>query len=209
VNRPNRIRPTEGRLAVLLPGMGAVATTTIAGVLLARHGLAEPIGSLTQMSTIRLGRRTSGRTPKIADFVSLAKLDDLVFGGWDVFPGDAYARAVEADVLRREHLDRVRDELERIRPMPAAFYPEYVRRLVGQHVKKGRSKADMVEQLRDDMRRFVRERECARAVCIWCGSTETFTSTAPVHESVAAFERGLLESDPAVTSSQLYAWACL
>jgi myo-inositol-1-phosphate synthase len=189
--------------------MGAVATTTIAGVLLARHGLAEPIGSLTQMSTIRLGRRTSGRTPKIADFVSLAKLDDLVFGGWDVFSGDAYSRAVEADVLRREHLDRVREELERIRPMPAAFYPEYVRRLVGAHVKKGGSKADMVEQLRDDMRRLIRERECARAVCIWCGSTETFTSTAPPHESVAAFERGLLESDPAITSSQLYAWASL
>jgi myo-inositol-1-phosphate synthase len=189
--------------------MGAVATTTIAGVLLACHGLAEPIGSLTQMSTIRLGRRTSGRTPKIRDFVSLAKLDDLVFGGWDALPGDAYARAVEADVLRREHLDLVREELERIRPMPAAFYPEYVRRLNGTHVKDGRSKADMVEQLRDDMRRFVRERECARAVCIWCGSTETFISRASVHDSVAAFERGLLESDPGITSSQLYAWACL
>jgi myo-inositol-1-phosphate synthase len=189
--------------------MGAVATTTIAGVLLAREGLAEPIGSLTQMATIRLGRRMSGRTPKISDFVSLAGLGDLVFGGWDVFPGDAYQRAIEADVLRREHLDRVRRDLESVRPMPGAFYPEYVRRLAGTHVKSGRSKADMVEQLQDDIRRFVRERECDRAVCVWCGSTETYTSPTRTHESVKSFERGLLESDPAITSSQLYAWACL
>jgi myo-inositol-1-phosphate synthase len=189
--------------------MGAVATTTVAGVLLARRGLAEPVGSLTQLSTIRLGRRTAGRTPKIGDFVPLASLDDLVFGGWDVFPGDAYARAVEADVLRHEHLDHVRGELELIQPMPGAFYPEYVRRLTGTYVKSGRSKAEMVEQIRDDIRRFVRERECARAVCIWCGSTETFTSPTRAHESVSAFERGLHESDPGIANSQLYAWACV
>jgi len=194
---------------VLLPGMGAVATTTIAGVLLARRGLGQPIGSLTQMATIRLGQRTNGRAPKIGDFASLAELDDLVFGGWDIFPEDAHARALEADVLRREHLDQVRDELARIRPMRGAFYPEYVRRLTGTHVKTGRSKADVVEQLRDDVRRFVRENGCSRAVCIWCGSTETFTTPSRVHESIAAFERGLLESDPGITSSQLYAWACL
>ena len=194
---------------MLLPGMGAVATTTIAGVLLARRGLGQPIGSLTQMATIRLGQRTNGRAPKIGDFASLAELDDLVFGGWDIFPEDAHARALEADVLRREHLDQVRDELARIRPMRGAFYPEYVRRLTGTHVKTGRSKADVVEQLRDDVRRFVRENGCSRAVCIWCGSTETFTTPSRVHESIAAFERGLLESDPGITSSQLYAWACL
>ncbi|HZU83046.1 MAG TPA: inositol-3-phosphate synthase [Polyangiaceae bacterium] len=209
MHRPTHIRPKNGKLAVLLPGMGAVGTTTIAGVLLARRGLARPIGSLTQLSTIRLGRRNSGRMPKIGDFVSLASLDELVFGGWDVFPGNAYERAVEADVLRREHLEPVRAELEAIRPMPGAFYPEYVRRLTGTHVKQGRSKADMVDQLRDDLRRFVRERECDRAVCIWCGSTETYTTATATHESVAAFERGLLASDPAITSSQLYAWACL
>jgi len=194
---------------VLLPGMGAVATTTIAGVLLARRGLAEPVGSLTQLATIRLGRRTSGRAPKIGDFVPLASLNDLVFGGWDVFPGNAHARAVEADVLRHEHLDTVRAELELIQPMPGAFYPEYVRRLTGTHVKSGRSKAEMVEQIRDDMRRFVRERECTRAVCIWCGSTETFTTPTRAHESVASFERGLQESDPGIANSQLYAWAAL
>jgi myo-inositol-1-phosphate synthase len=189
--------------------MGAVATTTIAGVLLTRAGVAQPIGSLTQMSTIRLGRRTSGRAPRLAEFASLAPLGDLVFGGWDILPDNAYERAVEADVLRREHLDTIRDDLQRIRPMSGAFYPEYVRRLAGTHVKSGRSKADMVEQLRDDMRRFMRERECSRAVCIWCGSTETFTSPTDVHSSITAFERGLLESHPGITNSQLYAWACL
>jgi myo-inositol-1-phosphate synthase len=189
--------------------MGAVATTTIAGVLLARRGLAQPIGSLTQMSTIRLGRRVSGRSPKIGEFVPLARLDDLVFGGWDIFPDDAYARAVDADVLHRQHLDAVRDELERIRPMPGAFYPEYVRRLAGTYTKSGRTKADMVEQIRDDIRRFVLDRGCERAVCIWCGSTETFTSPVRSHESIAAFERGLLENDSGITASQLYAWACL
>jgi myo-inositol-1-phosphate synthase len=189
--------------------MGAVATTTMAGVLLARRGLAEPIGSLTQMSTIRLGRRTNGRAPRIADFVGLPKLDDLVFGGWDIFPEDAYSRAVDADVLRPEHLSLVREELERIHPMRGVFYPEYVRRLTGVHVKNGRSKADMVEQLRDDIRRFVHDHGCARAVCIWCGSTETYTTPTRAHESIASFERGLLESDPGITSSQLYAWASL
>jgi myo-inositol-1-phosphate synthase len=189
--------------------MGAVATTTMAGVLLARRGLAKPIGSLTQMSTIRLGRRTSGRAPRIADFAGLATLDDVAFGGWDIFPEDAYVRAVEADVLRAEHLAPVREELERIRPMRAAFYPEYVRRLTGTHLKTGRSKAELVEQLREDLRCFVRDNACSRAVCIWCGSTETYTKPTAAHESIGAFERGLLESDSGITSSQLYAWACL
>ncbi|MBV9945472.1 MAG: inositol-3-phosphate synthase [Myxococcales bacterium] len=207
--RPNRIHPAAGRLAVLLPGMCAVATTTIAGVLLARRGLARPIGSLTQMGTIRLGRRTNPRAPKIAELVPLAGLDQIVFGGWDVLPGDAHARAVEADVLHRDHLEIVREEMQRIQPMAGAFYPEYVRNLTGTHVKSGRSKADIVEQLREDMRRFVRERECDRAVCIWCGSTETYLEPSATHRSIAAFERGLREDDPGITSSQLYAWASL
>jgi len=209
VNRSKRISPADGKLAVLLPGLGAVATTTIAGVLLARQGLGAPIGSLTQMSTIRLGRRANDHAPKMSDFVPLARLEDLVFGGWDIFPDDAYASAITADVLRREHLELIRGELERIRPMPGVFYPEYVRRLCGTHVKSGRSKADMVEQLRDDVRRFMRDRECVRAVCVWCGSTETFTSPTRPHESIAAFERGLIDNDPGITNSQLYAWACL
>jgi myo-inositol-1-phosphate synthase len=189
--------------------MGAVATTTMAGVLLARRGLARPIGSLTQLSTIRLGRRTSGRAPRIAEFAGLAALDDVVFGAWDIFPEDAYTRAVEADVLRAEHLAPVRQELERVRPMRGAFYPEYVRRLTGTHVKRGRSKADLVEQLRDDIRRFVRDNGCSRAVAVWCGSTETYTKPTGPHESIGAFERALQQSDPGITSSQLYAWACI
>jgi myo-inositol-1-phosphate synthase len=189
--------------------MGAVATTTIAGTLLTRRGLAQPVGSLTQMATIRLGPRPQSRAPRIADFAGLAKPDDIVFGGWDIFPEDAYARAVEADVLSAKHLDAVRDELSRIRPMPGVFYPEYVRRLTGTHVKSGRTKADMVEKLRDDVRRFVRDNGCSRAVAVWCGSTETYTTATKVHQSMSAFERGLFESDPAITSSQLYAWACL
>ncbi len=209
MNRPARIKPADGKLAVLLPGMGAVATTTIAGVLLSRRQLARPFGSLTQMATIRLGQRKNGRAPKIHDFVPLATMDDLVFGGWDVFPEDAYQRALDAQVLEREHLGQVREELERIRPMPGAFYPEYVRRLSGTHVKSGRTKADMVEQLRDDIRRFVRENGCGRAVCVWCGSTETYTAATEPHQSIASFERALLENHPGITSSQLYAWACL
>jgi myo-inositol-1-phosphate synthase len=189
--------------------MGAVATTTIAGVLLARRGLAQPFGSLTQMATIRLGQRRNGRAPKIRDFVPLASLEDMVFGGWDIFPENAHQRAVEAQVLGGEHLARVKEELEQIRPMPGAFYPEYVRRLNGTHTKRGGSKADLVEQLRDDMRRFLRENGCDRAVCIWCGSTETYTARSEPHESISSFERGLKESHPAITSSQLYAWACL
>ena len=181
----------------------------MAGVLLARRGLAEPIGSLTQMGTIRLGRRTAARAPRIGDFIPLTKLDDVVFGGWDIFPEDAYAAAIHADVLRREHLDPIRNELERIRPMPGAFYPEYVRRLNGTYTKAGASKADMVEQLREDIRRFLRERECARAVCVWCGSTETLTPLTRAHESIPAFERGLVQNDPGITNCQLYAWACL
>ncbi len=209
MDRPTRIKPAEGKLGILLPGMGAVATTAIAGVLLARRGLAEPIGSLTQMATIRLGPRDQGRAPRIGEFAGLETLDDVVFGGWDIFPGNAYERALEADVLRREHLDPIRDELERIRPMTGAFYPEHVRRLSGTHVKSGRSRADLVEQIRDDVRHFVREHGCSRAVCVWCGSTETYTRLTGVHESIPAFERGLREDDEGITSSQLYAWSCL
>src|SRR5215469_6929825 len=172
MKHPKTIQPAEGRLAVLMPGLGAVATTTIAGALLARRGLGAPIGSLTQLGTIRLGPRTSGRAPKIAELVPLADLGQLVFGAWDIFPENAYESALHAEVLERRHLDPIREELERIRPMPGVFYPEYVKRLNGTHTKKGPTKADLVEAIRHDIRTFVRERECARAVCVWCASTE-------------------------------------
>ena len=192
-----------------MPGLGAVATTTIAGVLLARKGLGEPIGSLTQLGTIRLGRRTEGRVPQIKDFVPLASLDQLEFGGWDIFPESAYEAAKHAAVLEERHLDAVRRELERIHPMKGVFYPEYVRRLHGTHLKSGASKAEMVEQVRDDIRTFIKRRECSRAVVIWCGSTETHVSATGLHQTISSFEHGLKSNDSAITNSQIYAWAAL
>ncbi|MGK4002419.1 inositol-3-phosphate synthase [Sorangium sp. So ce1036] len=209
MKQPETVTKPQGKLAVLLPGLGAVATTTIAGVMLARRGLGAPVGALTQLGTIRLGKRTDDRAPRIKDFVPLASLDELEFGGWDIFPDNAHEAAVEAKVLEAAHLEAVREELEPIRPMKAVFYPDYVRRLHGPHVKTGRSKADMVEQVRDDIRAFLRERGASRAVAVWCGSTEIFIAPAEVHRSVAAFEAGLLASHPAISNSQIYAWACL
>jgi myo-inositol-1-phosphate synthase len=189
--------------------MGAVATTMIAGAMLARKGLAEPIGSLTQMGTIRLGKRTDGTAPRIKDFLPLAPLDDLVFGGWDIFPDNAYESALHADVLTRQHLDQIRDELEAIRPMPGVFYPEYVRRLNGTHVKQCATKAEAVAQLREDIRNFVRDNGCSRAVAVWCGSTEIYVNANGVHHTVETFEKALEHNDPTIPNSQLYAWACL
>jgi myo-inositol-1-phosphate synthase len=186
-----------------------VATTFIAGVALARRNLAAPVGSLTQLGTIRLGKRTEQRSPKISEFVPLAQLDQLEFGAWDIFEEDAHASALNAQVLRPEHLEAAKEELRAIQPMRGVFYPEFVRRLHGTHVKRGTSKADMVDQLRDDIRTFVRERGCDRAVAVWCGSTEVYTHANGVHSSVAAFEKALAKSDPTITNSQMYAWALL
>ncbi len=209
VRKPSSIRPAEGKLGILLPGLGAVATTTIAGVLLARRGLAMPVGSLTQMGTIRLGKRTQNRNPKLKDFVPLAKLDDVVFGAWDIFPEDAFASAQHAAVLESKHLDPIKEELEAIRPMPGAFYPEYVKRLNGTHVKKAKNKAEMVEQVREDIRNFKKQNGCSRAVAVWCGSTETYLPPSDVHQSVKSFEEGLKNDEHGISSSQIYAWACI
>jgi myo-inositol-1-phosphate synthase len=209
VKQPESVPPASGKLAVLIPGLGAVATTMIAGVLLARRGIAEPIGSLTQMGTIRLGKRTDASSPRIRDFLPLATLDDLVFGAWDIFPDNAWESAVHADVLTAAHLDPIRSELEAIVPMPGVFYPEYVRRLNGTHIKQGGSKAEMVEQLRDDIRNFLRENGCNRAVAVWCASTEIWVSSNGCQRSVESFEKGLASNDPTISNSQLYAWACI
>ncbi|MDB4934213.1 MAG: inositol-3-phosphate synthase [Labilithrix sp.] len=209
MKRPATIEPAKGKLAVLLPGLGAVATTFIAGVALARRNLAAPVGSLTQLATIRLGKRTERRSPKISDFVPLAQLDQLEFGAWDIFEDDALASAEHSHVLRPDHLEAVKDELRAIRPMRGVFYPEFVRRLHGTHVKRGSSKADMVAQLRQDIRTFMRERACDRAVAVWCGSTEVYTHANGVHASIVSFEEALAKSDPSITNSQMYAWALL
>jgi myo-inositol-1-phosphate synthase len=204
-----KIRPAEGKLAVLMPGLGAVATTTIAGAMLARKGLGSPVGSLTQMGRIRLGKRTSGTNPFIKEFVPVAGIKDLAFGGWDVFPENAYEAAAHADVLQKQHLDQVKDELSAIKPMKAVFYPEYVKRLHGPNVKTESSKAAMVEALRADIKGFIKDNGCSRGVAVWCGSTEAFLPPGEVHQSIEAFEAGLATSSPQITNSQMYAWACV
>jgi myo-inositol-1-phosphate synthase len=209
VKKPNSIKPADGKLAVLLPGLGAVATTAIAGTMLARRGLAPPVGSLTQMGTIRLGPRKAARSPKISEVIPLATMDDVVFGGWDIFPENAYEAALDAEVLERKHLDAVKEELEQIRPMKAVFDPAYVRRLSGTHVKGGKSKADLVEQVRQDIRDFKKNNDATRAVAVWCGSTEVYLEPTATHESIKSFEKGLLANDPQIASSQIYAWACM
>ncbi len=209
MKRPSEIKPANGKLAVLLPGMGAVATTTMAGVFLTRKGLAKPIGSVTQMGTIRLGKRTDERTPLIREFLPLAKLEDIEFGGWDIFEDDAYEAAAHAKVLEKDHLEAVKDELQAVKPMKGVFYPEYVKRLHGTHVKQGKTKAEMVEQVREDIRRFMKEKGCSRAVAVWCGSTEVHAHPTAVHQTIQAFEDGLAKNDPGISNSMIYAWACM
>jgi myo-inositol-1-phosphate synthase len=209
MKRPPQVQPADGKLGILLPGLGAVSTTFIAGCLLSRRGLGAPIGSLTQLATIRLGKRTENRTPHIKDFVPLASLDQLVFGSWDLFTDNAYESAKHAEVLSPQHLELVKDEMSKIKPMSAVFYPEYVKRLHGTNVKKAATKADMVEALREDIRRFKKDNGVSRAVAVWCGSTEIYLPPGDVHQSIAAFEKGLLQNDPGIANSQMYAWACI
>ncbi len=203
------IRPAEGRLGVLLPGFGAVGTTVVAGVEAARRGIARPIGSLTQLNTIRLGKRTEDRTPLIKDFLPLSELDDLVFGAWDPIPDDGYESALEAGVLERHHLDAMEEFLRSVKPMPAVFDSEYVRRLDGPNVKTGADKFELAQQLRDDIRRFRDEQGCARLVMIWCGSTEVFLRSGSAHETLESFEAAMKANDPAIAPSMIYAYAAI
>jgi myo-inositol-1-phosphate synthase len=206
---PITIAEAKGKLGVLLPGLGAVATTFIAGVEAIRKGLAKPIGSLTQMGTIRLGKRTDDNVPRIKDYLPLAGLDDLVFGGWDVFPDDAYVAASRAGVLDKYLLEDLGEELRAIKPMPAVFEQSYVKNLHSDNVKSGSSKMDLAEQLTTDIQRFSDEHGCDRLVAVWCGSTEVYREPTAVHQSLEAFEAGLRESDPDIAPSQIYAYACL
>jgi len=203
------IRPASGRLGVLLPGLGAVATTTIAGVIAVRNGLAKPIGSLTQMNTIRLGKRTDERNPLIREFVDLASLDQLVFGAWDPIPDNAYESATNSGVLTRDHLDPIKDELSAVKPMPAVFDTNYVKRLDGPNVKTAANKKELAEALREDIRRFKEENGCDRLVMVWCGSTEIFLRPGPTHETLEAFEKAMEDNDESIAPSMLYAYAAL
>jgi len=203
------IQPATGKLGVLIPGMGAVATTLIAGTQSIRQGLTLPIGSLSQMGTIRLGKRTEKRIPPIRDFVPLASLDDLVFGGWDIHGKNMYRMCLDAGVLRKEHLAPLRKELQAIRPMDAVFDPSFVRRLTGQRVKKAPTKMDLADQLNADIQAFRQREGCARLVMIWCGSTETYLEKGEVHQDLSRFEKGLKENHPAVSPSMIYAYAAI
>ena len=209
MKNPVEIAPAQGKLGVLLVGLGAVSTTFIAGVLAIRRGLAPAIGSLTQMGTIRLGKRTEGRSPRIGDFVPLASLDDLVFGAWDIFEENCYEAARTAGVLERPVLEQIRPELEAIRPWPAVFDQRYVKRLEGRNVKQAANKRELAEQVRADIRRFKESHHLARLVMIWCGSTEVFMTESAVHASLPLFEQALQNSDPLIPSSMIYAYAAL
>ncbi|MCL6545752.1 MAG: inositol-3-phosphate synthase [Bryobacteraceae bacterium] len=203
------IAPPEGKLGVLIPGMGAVTSTFVAGVEAVKAGWALPIGSLTQMGTIRLGKRTEGRSPKIKDFVPLAEPQDLVIGGWDIFEDNAYEAALKAGVLDRAHVERLKEPLSAIKPMKAVFDHDYVRRLDGPHVKQGGSKMDKARMLMDDIEQFRKSTGASRLVMIWCGSTEVHHEPTEVHQTIENFERGLEKNDPNIAPSQIYAYAAL
>jgi myo-inositol-1-phosphate synthase len=201
------IAPATGKLGVMVVGLGAVATTMIAGVEAIRRGLAKPIGSLTQMGTIRLGKRTDNKSPLIKDFVPLAKLDDVVFTGWDIFADNVYESAAHAEVLDEKTLAQLKPFLETIKPLPAVFDQYYVKRLHGTHVKTGKNKRDLAEQLRADIQAF--KKTVDRVVMIWAASTEIFIEPTAVHQSIEAFEAGLENNDIAIAPSQIYAYAAL
>ena len=203
----SKVAPAKGKLGVMVVGLGAVATTMIAGVEAVRRGLAKPIGSLTQMGTIRLGKRTDNNSPLIKDFVPLADLNDVVFTGWDIFKDNVYEAAVHAAVLDKEMLAKLKPYLEKIKPMPAVFDQYYVKRLNGTHVKKGKNKRDLADQVIADIRAF--KKTVDRVVMIWCGSTEIFLEPTAVHQSIKAFEKGLETDDIGIAPSQIYAYAAL
>jgi myo-inositol-1-phosphate synthase len=203
------IQSPKGKLGIMIPGMGAVATTFVAGVEAIRKGLAKPIGSLTQMGAIRLGKRTDGRSPKIKEFVPLAGLNDLVFTGWDLFEDDMYTAATKAGVLERSLLDQIKPFLSTVKPRKAVFDRNYVKKLDGTNVKKGKNKMDLAEQVRADIREFRKTSRASRLITIWCGSTEIFLQPTAAHQSLKAFEKAMLKNDETIAPSMIYAYASL
>src|SRR5713226_5007329 len=204
-----KIAPAEGKLGILIPGMGAVTTTFIAGVEAVRRGLAKPIGSVTQLATIRLGKRTENRSPLIKDFIPLASLDDLTFGTWDIFEDNCFEAAERAGVLEPSLLEPLREPLSAIRPMKAVFDHDYVKRIIGPNVKDKGTKMDKAEMLMEDIRNFRQTSGASRLAMIWCGSTEVFHKAAAVHQTLKDFECGLMKDDPEISPSQIYAYAAL
>jgi myo-inositol-1-phosphate synthase len=209
IEKGTEIAPAKGKLGVLLVGLGAVSTTFIAGVEAIKAGLAEPIGSLTQMGTIRLGKRTDNRTPAIKDFVPLAGLNDLVFGAWDIFPESAYDAAMHAGVLEKDLLAKLKTPLQKIKPMQAVFDQNYVKRLNGDNVKQGKNKFDLAEQLMAEIEEFKRKNKCARLVMVWAASTEIFLKQHGVYKTLKSFEQAMRDDHKAIAPSMIYAYAAL
>jgi myo-inositol-1-phosphate synthase len=202
------IQPAEGKLGILIPGLGAVATTMIAGVEAVKKGFSKPIGSLTQMGTIRLGKRTENRNPKIKEFVPIADLNDIVFGGWDVYSDNVYEAAMNAKVLEAGLLYSIKEELEKVVPMKAAFDHNYAKNLTATHVKEG-TRYELAQQVMQDIEEFKTKNGCSRIVVIWCGSTEIYYETSDIHSSVEKFEQALMADDKLISPSMIYAYAAL
>lgn len=204
-----QIQAADGKLGILLPGMGAVATTMIAGVIAVKKGLSQPIGALTQMGSIRLGKRTENRYPLIKDFVPLANLNDIAFGGWDVYSDNVYDAAMNAKVLEPSLLNAIKPELEAIRPMKAVFDKNYIKNLDGEHIKQAATKMELAEAVMNDIENFRESNNCSRVVIVWCGSTEKYIEESDVHQTIEAFEEGLRNNDPAISPSMIYAYAAI
>jgi myo-inositol-1-phosphate synthase len=209
MEKPSKIAPAKGKLGILLPGMGAVATTFMAGVELVRKGKSQPVGSVTQLGTIRLGKRTDGRTPRVKDFVPLAGLNDIVFGGWDIFNDNAYQSAANAGVLDLQDLAKVKTYLSKIKPMKAAFDQKFVKLISGPNIKKGKNKYEWALELKEDIKKFRKSSGATRLVACWCGSTESYLAPGEVHSSPEKFVAAMKANHPAIAPSMLYAWACV
>ena len=208
-NKGAVIAPAEGKLGILLVGLGAVSTTFVAGVEAINRGLAQPVGSLTQMGTIRLGRRTEKRAPKIKDFVGLAHLEDIVFGAWDIFTDNAFDAAMNAGVLEKDLLNQVSEQLASLKPMPAVFEQKYVKRLAGDNVKHGKNKMELAEQLIGDIARFKSDNGCDRLVMVWAASTEIYLQESECHQSLDVFEKAMYDNDENIAPSMIYAYAAI
>jgi myo-inositol-1-phosphate synthase len=209
VEKGVEIAPAEGKLGVLLVGLGAVSTTLVAGVEAVKRGISQPVGSLTQMGTIRLGKRTDDRSPLIKDFVPLANLDDIVFGAWDIFHDSAYDAAMNAGVLDKDLLNQLSEPLSSLKPMAAVFEQNYVKRITGENVKTGKNKMELAEQLIEDIANFKTTNNCSRVVMVWCASTEIYIEESEIHQSIESLEKAMYDNDPFIAPSMIYAYAAL
>jgi myo-inositol-1-phosphate synthase len=203
------VKPASGRLGILTPGMGAVSTTFMAGVMSAKKGFAKPIGSLTEMGYIRLGKRTEKRQSLIREFLPFARLEDIVFGGWDIYQDNAFEAASKAKVLEKEHLEQVKDELSKVKPMSAVFDTAFVKNISGPNIKTGKNKFDLAEQLRQDIRDFKKNNNCERIVMVWCGSTEAHLLPGADHQTVESFEAAMKSNSPNISPAMMYTYAAI